>query len=158
METEGCPSRTERRYATIASVLLVTVLLASLAIAATGLQQNDPTPQANPPTETIGVMERGLFQLGDGIDPTLPGLAAIVGSGVGPDWRDLFNPDGTLRDEYDANGVRVPGGNGIADAIDRFGGRAAVFIGDDVSAGARIDLTVFDLPVGNPGWSRPSTT
>ena len=80
------------------------------------------------------VYDNGLFQL----DPTIPGNADIIGSpGIpseaGPDWEDLFDAEGKLRDEAPANG--------IPDYVDLYGGQWAVFTADDVSRGAAVDFT-----------------
>src|SRR3989454_1379481 len=84
----------------------------------------------------------GYFELGDSLQPEIPGTAELQGSASfpGPDWADLFRPDGSLRDEVGANGQ--PPGNGVPDFIDLYQGQAAVFVADDVSAGTRIDFTV----------------
>lgn len=87
-----------------------------------------------------------LFELGDGVDPAIPGIADILGSEQpGPDWDDLFNADRTLKDEYDEFGA--PGSNGVPDFLDTFGAvrlrRDASFIFDDISAGTAIDGTAW---------------
>jgi hypothetical protein len=58
---------------------------------------------------------------------------------IGVDWAGLFNADGSLRDNFDDQGA--PGANGIADAIDVYGGMDAVFIEDRASGGAVIDIS-----------------
>jgi hypothetical protein len=82
-----------------------------------------------------GVYSAGLFELGDGeAPPGFPGMGNILLSGTqaGPDWEDLFNADGSLRDD-DANG--------IPDYQEVFGGRWAVFSADDVSLGTGFEST-----------------
>ena len=82
------------------------------------------------------------FELGDAIEPPVAGTGDILSlSGVaGPDWEELFNADGSLRDGVDATGT--PPGNGIPDFKDLYQGLDALFVGDDVSAGLFTDLTV----------------
>jgi hypothetical protein len=81
------------------------------------------------------------FELGDSVSPPVAGTADIAGAAdlAGPDWSDLFNADGTPRDEIDENGQ--PPGNGVPDYVDLYGGRAAVFVADDVSNGGALDFT-----------------
>ena len=95
-----------------------------------------------------GVVQAGneplssYFELGDSLQPEVPGTGDLQGSAglPGPDWADLFRPDGSLRDEVGANGQSP--GNGVPDFIDLYQGQAAVFVADDVSAGTKIDFTV----------------
>ena len=97
--------------------------------------------------QTASVYQSGLFELGDGIDPAVPGIADIVGLAgqPGPDWSDLFGADGGWKDVYDELGNA--GSNGVPDFLDGYGalrGRSdAGFIGDSVSAGTGVDATVF---------------
>lgn len=90
-----------------------------------------------------------LFELGDGVDPAVPGIADILGSEQpGPDWDDLFNADRTLRDQFDELGN--PGGNGVPDFLDTYGAvrvrRDASFIFDDISGGSTLDPTAWIEP------------
>jgi hypothetical protein len=55
------------------------------------------------------------------------------------DWPDLFNPDGSLRDDFDDRGSS--GGNGIPDAFDVYGGIDAIFLEDNISAGLATDMS-----------------
>jgi hypothetical protein len=82
------------------------------------------------------------FELGDSLLPELPGSGDVLSvSGVaGPDWEELFNADRSLRDLVGADGQ--PPANGVPDFVDLYQGHAAVFVGDDVSAGTAVDLTV----------------
>ena len=90
------------------------------------------------------VYSGGLFQLGDGQQPAgFSGAAAIAPTAgqAGPDWADLFTASGGLRDDYPLAPDGAPGGNGVPDAVDRFGGRWAVFVADDVSLGTGFEGT-----------------
>ena len=51
------------------------------------------------------------FELGDGVDPDVPGVGDIEGEVQlqGPDWTDLFDADGNLRDVRDEYGGDVHG-------------------------------------------------
>src|SRR4029450_1789374 len=67
-------------------------------------------------------------QLGDvRLDRASP-LKIQAAAPVMPVWSDLFNADGSLRYALGPGGVA--GANGIADAIDRFGGQGALFVHD----------------------------
>ncbi len=87
------------------------------------------------------------FELGDGVDPTTPGTADVLGSTVqnGPDWDDLFDADRQLRGVLDEFGNA--GSNGVPDILDAYGvmrtRRDAVFVLDDISAGSAVDQTTF---------------
>lgn len=90
-----------------------------------------------------------LFELGDGVDPAVPGIADILGSEQpGPDWDDLFNADRTLRDQFDEQGNS--GSNGVPDFLDTYGAvrvrRDVSFIFDDISGGAGVDTTAWVEP------------
>ena len=90
-----------------------------------------------------------LFELGDGVDPAVPGIADILGSEQpGPDWDDLFNADRSLRDQLDEMGN--VGANGVPDFLDSFGSvrgrRDASFILDDISGGSTVDATAWIQP------------
>jgi hypothetical protein len=85
-----------------------------------------------------------VFELGDGLEPPAPGIADILGSEQpGPDWDDLFNADGTWRDEFDEFGN--PGANGVPDFLDTWGifptRRDVVFVQDAISADTELDPT-----------------
>lgn len=90
------------------------------------------------------VYSNGLFQLGDGQQPAgfagAADIAATPGQ-AGPDWEDIFDSVGGLRDDYPLAADGSPGGNGVPDAIDRYGGRWAVFVADDVSLGSGFEGT-----------------
>lgn len=90
------------------------------------------------------VYSNGLFQLGDGQQPAgfagAADIAATPGQ-AGPDWEDIFDSVGGLRDDYPLDADGSAGGNGVPDAIDRFGGRWAVFVADDVSLGSGFEGT-----------------
>ena len=89
-----------------------------------------------------------VFELGDGFDPLVPGVADVAGDGVlpAPDWDDLFNADRSPKDVFDEFGN--PGSNGVPDFMDTFGRlrirRDGAFVLDDVSAGSAVDGSVFD--------------
>lgn len=90
------------------------------------------------PASAQGVYGSGLFELGDGQPPAgMPGLADIAGdpAQAGPDWADLFGPDGKPVDDfpYDANGN--PLGDGVPDYRQVWGGDGVAFVADDVSLG-----------------------
>jgi hypothetical protein len=90
------------------------------------------------------VYSSGLFQLGDGQPPAgFGGLADIAATPdqAGPDWADLFDAQGGLRDDYPLGADGAPQGNGVPDLIDRFGGRWGVFVADDVSLGSGFEGT-----------------
>ena len=96
--------------------------------------------------ESGSVHTSEMFELGDGVDPAVPGIADILGSAQpGPDWNDLFNADRTPKDEFDETGN--PGSNGVPDFLDTWGayrGRRDVsFVADDISAGTSDDSSVF---------------
>jgi hypothetical protein len=61
---------------------------------------------------------------------------------IGVDWAGLFNTDGSLRDDFAGQGT--PGANGVADAIDVYGGIDAVFVEDRTSGGAIIDISALE--------------
>jgi hypothetical protein len=71
---------------------------------------------------TLAVHGQGLFELGDGTES--PGSADILGSSdqAGPDWADIFDPDGNVRSN--------PG-------IDE------IFVVDSLAAGGATDSTTF---------------
>lgn len=77
-----------------------------------------------------GVQDNGLFELGDDTSTPSQGSADILGSSTqpGPDWADIFDGNGNV--------------------INSFGGEAAAFIKDDLSASSAIDTTVYS---GGPG-------
>lgn len=81
----------------------------------------------------VGLLD--LFELGDGLGT--PGSADIIGDGNpanGPDWADLFNADGSLKDSNS---------NGIPDVKEVYGGVDALFLLDDLAQGKLKDDTVF---------------
>lgn len=94
------------------------------------------------PGATVAQTVTDDFELGDSTAPPLAGTGDIESNGsiAGPDWKELFNADGSHKDDVDATGQ--PPGNGIADFIDIYGGLDALFIGDDVSVGSAIDGTI----------------
>jgi len=112
------------------AILLIAGLLGSLTYVAA---------QSNVATE-------GQFEIGDGVNPLVPGLGDIDGDGLqpGPDWDDLFGANGTPKDVYDEFGAL--GANGVPDFLDTFDGlrvrRDAAFLVDDISAGTAIDGSV----------------
>jgi len=92
--------------------------------------------------ESSTVQSDPVFELGDGYDPAVPGIADILGSEQpGPDWADLFNYDRSLKDQLDEFGIAQP--NGVPDFLDTYGPvrsrRDAVFIFDDISVGQSVD-------------------
>jgi hypothetical protein len=93
----------------------------------------------------FAVQSGGTFELGDEQVPVVAGSADLQSdpSLPGPDWEDLFAADRTLRDDFPA-----PGGNGIPDYVDLYGGQWAVIMEDDVSLGVGLDTTVL---VGSDG-------
>jgi hypothetical protein len=105
-------------YLTVLTVFIVMVLFAGPRLSAQD-----------------GVYSGGLFELGDGAAPPgFPGMGNIVLSATqeGPDWEDLFDAAGTLKDDD---------GNGVPDYQELFGGRWAVFSADDVSLGTGFEST-----------------
>jgi hypothetical protein len=93
------------------------------------------------------------FELGDGIEPAVPGVADVMGSvQQGPDWDDLFTADRSPRDEFDEFGN--PGSNGVPDFLDTWGyfraRRDAVFVLDDLSAGTSPDASVLTTTSATP--------
>ncbi len=91
------------------------------------------------------------FELGDGVNPLVPGVGDVTGDPLqpGPDWNDLFAADRTVRDDVDEFGQ--PGSNGMADYLDLNDGyypvrRDAGFVIDDISAGGGLDSTIFVAP------------
>ena len=123
---------------TIVSMIVV-LAGGALIVAAT---VNDASAQSAPVTDN--------FELGDGVNPTVPGTADVLGSSVqtGPDWNDLFDANRQPLDVYDENGVLAS--NGVPDFLDTFGSlknrRDAAFLLDDISAGGGTDQTVFVAP------------
>lgn len=112
------------------SLPVLPVVCAILAIASGGAALR---------AENVSVL--ASFELGDSGSPPIAGTADILGAVdlAGPDWSDLFNADGTPRDDVDESG-NAPG-NGVPDVIELQNGRAALFIRDDVSLGEVTDLT-----------------
>jgi hypothetical protein len=93
---------------------------------------------AAPPAYAQGVYGSGLFELGDGQPPPgTPGTADVLGSAdqAGPDWADLFDATGKLRDDYPYDGDGNPLGNGVPDYLELYGGTWAFFADDYVSKG-----------------------
>jgi hypothetical protein len=124
----------------IVTFLLFAVLVVVLGTVLTGQHAAAESVDANQ-----------TFELGDGVDPLVPGVGDIAGEALqpGPDWGDLFNSDRTLKDVYDEFGQ--PGSNGQADFLDTFGGptrvrRDAGFVFDDISGGVGTDGSVFVAP------------
>jgi len=78
------------------------------------------------------------FELSNGTADGV-GQADINGSPqIGPDWEDIFDADGNLKDSD---------GDGISDVREVWGGVAAVFVQDDIAPGSLEDDTVF--PTGS---------
>ena len=89
-----------------------------------------------------GVYGSGMFELGDAQTP--PGFAGmgdilLDGEQEGPDWEDIFNPDGSWRDDYPYDPNGLPMGNGIPDFQELYGGKWAVFTADYVSTGSEFE-------------------
>ncbi|PYR97000.1 MAG: hypothetical protein DMG12_25080, partial [Acidobacteria bacterium] len=83
----------------------------------------------------FAVHDDNLFELGT--PPYNAGSGNIAGDGNpanGPDWGDLFNSDGSLKD--------VIGVSGRPDYKD-YGGIGADFVKDDLGSGGGIDQTIF---------------
>jgi len=59
-----------------------------------------------------------------------------------PQWPELFNEDGSLRDAYDAAGVL--GANGVPDYLELWGGVSARFLDDVLSDGKAVDYSSFN--------------
>ena len=81
------------------------------------------------------------FELGPSADLPHTSTTAtnIVGDedvANGPDWSDLFNADGMLKESDDPP-------DATPDAVEVFGGDAATFIADDLSVSGAVDETVF---------------
>lgn len=79
------------------------------------------------PAFAAGVQDNGLFELANNSSSPTPGSADILGSTTqnGPDWADIF----TTNTDQPTGGL--------------FGGEAAAFAKDDVSAGSAVDRTVY---------------
>lgn len=98
------------------------------------------TPLTAPAQE--GVYGSGMFELGDAqTPPGFPGMGDILlnGEQEGPDWEDIFDADGTWRDDYPYDPSGLPMGNGIPDYQELYGGRWAVFTSDYVSTGSEFE-------------------
>ena len=82
------------------------------------------------------------FELGDSGAPPVSGSGDIHGfrNVAGPDWEELFNADGSHKDEVGPEGR--PPSNGIPDFIDLYQGLDALFVGDDISVGTYTDRTI----------------
>ena len=77
-----------------------------------------------------------------GVDNTLPLLGTKLLDF--PDWDDLFNADGSLKDEIDnAGNPTDPGVDGTPDAEQYPSGIAAVFIADDLATKGGVDRSIF---------------
>ena len=92
--------------------------------------------------QSSSVYQSGAFELGDGVDPVVPGIADIAGSGQpGPDWANLFGVNRSWKDVHGESGS--PGPNGVPDFLDSYGPLRlrsdAVFLSDTVSAGTGTD-------------------
>lgn len=112
---------TERPLSIHLAILAVFLVLAALASPRLAAQDS--------------VYADGLFELGDAqAPPGFPGVANILLSSEqsGPDWEDLFNADGSWRDED---------GNGVPDYQELYAGLWAVFSADDVSLGSGFEST-----------------
>ncbi|MBD3867579.1 MAG: hypothetical protein IFK94_05590 [Acidobacteria bacterium] len=126
------------RLWTIATLLVVLIGGALVAVATI----NEVAAQSEPVT--------GNFELGDGVNPTVPGTADLLGNSLqaGPDWNDLFDANRQPLDVYDKTGGLAS--NGVPDFLDAFGPlrnrRDAAFLLDDISAGSGIDQTVYLSP------------
>ena len=86
-----------------------------------------------------GVYSEGMFELGDGVPPPgMPGMADITANSgqSGPDWGEIFNADGSARDDYPLDADGNPMGNGVPDYQELYGGQWAVFTADYVSMGS----------------------
>jgi hypothetical protein len=100
------------------------------------------------PQSAQSVHDNERFEIGDGVNPLVPGVGDIVGDGLqpGPDWGDLFDANRNPKDVYDEFGAEVS--NGVPDFLDTFGNvrprRDAAFLIDDISAGSGIDSSVPD--------------
>lgn len=108
------------------------------------------------PLAADSVYRSGVFELGDGVVPAVPGIADIAGSDQpGPDWEDLFRAGAShgLRDDF--NELGKPVANGVPDFLEAWPGtrlrRDAAFVADPVSAGVATDGSV---PAG-PGLVAP---
>jgi hypothetical protein len=67
--------------------------------------------------------------------------ALAIGELSLPTWTDLFNPDGTFKDEVDELGVPVAGGNGLPDYLDQ-GALDAVILEDNISDDLATDMSL----------------
>ena len=123
----------------------IPLLMAMCAVFVAGALSTSALAQA-----TGNVQNNERFELGDGVNPLVPGVGDILGDGAqpGPDWSDLFAAGGQPKDAYNELGEPVP--NGVPDFLDIFSGlrgrRDAGFLVDDVSAGTRADASVFVAP------------
>jgi hypothetical protein len=85
------------------------------------------------------VYSSGLLELGDGVPPPgMPGMADITANPdqSGPDWAEIFDADGSARDDYPLDGEGNAQGNGVPDYQELYGGQWAVFTADYVSMGS----------------------
>lgn len=84
------------------------------------------------PALAVNVQDPTIFELGPGNADDESGVTNILGNSVdtGPDWADLFTV---------TEGVVSVN----ASAVTSFGGSAAAFVQDDVSAGSLVDRTVY---------------
>ncbi len=88
-----------------------------------------------------GGTEASQYQLG--YEPAMARLQAILGNNdlPVPEWEEVFNLDGTLRDPIDASGT--PLRNGVPACLMSSGGFEAVYIPDIISNGIGIDMSAF---------------
>lgn len=107
------------------------------------------------------VHDEGLFELGNGIDPPVPGSGDIAGSNsqAGPDWADLFGVGGALKDA-DSDGVPTPVDDDDTDpTVGDADFEAATFLVDDRSTKGLTDRTIFATsnknndPISSWQWS-----
>ncbi len=78
-----------------------------------------------------------------GYEPAMARIQTILGNNdlPVPEWEEVFNPDGTLRDPIDTSGT--PLRNGVPACLMSSGGFEAVYIPDIISNGIGIDMSAF---------------
>jgi len=97
--------------------------------------------------QSADVYQSERFELGDGVDPFVPGTADVSGAESQPgfDWDDLFRAGGGWKDVYNEFGLEKS--NGVPDFLDiggvRRGRSDAGFIADDISVGTNLDSSIF---------------
>ncbi len=84
----------------------------------------------------------GVTGLAAQADPNAGAVKDLLGASdsLGLDWSKLFDAEGRPLDDVD--GFGSPGPNGVPDYIDWYGGFDGLAIGDNISAGVAVDMSV----------------